>query len=228
MDRDTLSQRARIPQSDVPKLYDGLARFYDTWGNLTESRARKRAFVLAAVQDGQDILEVAVGTGLVFLDVVRANPSGRNAGIDLSPGMLAKAKKRLRASGCTNYELSTGTAFEIDEEAASFDTLLNSYMFDLIDERDWPRILSEFRRVLRPGGRLVLVGMTRGERFGSGIYERLYRLSPRLMGGCRGVQLAGPLEESGFVIESRSYVQQMLFPSEVILALKSADAPNSG
>ena len=94
--------------------------------------------------------------------------------------MLAKEKQRLVHGGCTNFELSTGSAFDIEEEADSFDVVLNSYMFDLIDQRDWPTIIGEFRRVLKPRGRLVLVNMTRGERFGSGVYEKLYARSPRL------------------------------------------------
>ena len=61
--------------------------------------------------------------------------------------------------------------------------------------------------------------MTRGERFGSGVYAALYRLSPSLMGGCRGVRLEAPLERAGFRVLRREYLQQSLFPSEVILAM---------
>lgn len=96
--------------------------------------------------------------------------------------------------------------------------LLNNFKFDLLDEEDWPRVLGEFHRLLKLGGRLVLVNMTLGERFGSTIYERLYRLSPSLMGGCRGVRMSGLLEQSGFSLHSREYYQQVLFPSEVLLA----------
>jgi len=62
--------------------------------------------------------------------------------------------------------------------------------------------------------------MTKSEGLGASIYENLYRLSPRLMGGCRGVQLKDLLTEHGFNIEVREYIQQTLFPSEVILAYK--------
>jgi hypothetical protein len=62
--------------------------------------------------------------------------------------------------------------------------------------------------------------MTEGERFGSKLYDVVYNLSPKTMGGCRGVKLSGKLEELGFRVETREYFQQMLFPSEVILAYK--------
>ena len=102
----------------------------------------------------------------------------------------------------------------------SVDILFNNYMFDLIYFDQMDVIIDEFSRVLKPGGKLVLVNMTKAEQFSAGLYEQIYRISPTLMGGCRGVQLSNLLIEHGFNIENREYVQQMLFPSEVILATK--------
>lgn len=217
---DTPVKAAQIPQDQVAGIYNRLAWIYDVWASLTESKARARALELADIQDGAQVLEVAAGTGLAFAEVVRLNPSGRNVGIDLSPGMLQKAEERLRHNALSNFELSVGSALSIKEADASFDLLLNNYMFDLLARDDWPRVLGEYYRVLKPGGRLVMSGMTPGEGLGSGIYDRLYNLSPSLMGGCRGIRMTGPLEANGFNVVSRDYVQQMLFPSEVILAVK--------
>jgi ubiquinone/menaquinone biosynthesis C-methylase UbiE len=211
---------ARIPQDEIGSVYDGVAWIYDAWAYLTESRARARALELAAIRDGQDILEAAVGTGVAFYAMAERNPSGSNTGIDLSEGMLNKAKRRLANLPHDNYALSPGSAFELDIADESVDLVMNNYMFDLVSFDEMDRVIGEFRRVLRKGGKLVLVNMTQGERFGSGIYASIYKLSPRAMGGCRGVQMAGRLEQHGFSVERREYLQQMLFPSEVILALK--------
>ena len=213
-------QKVLLKQQNIVDLYNKLAWIYDFWGYLTESKARNRALELANIKSGEHLLEVAVGTGLAFAQVVRINPDGRNTGIDLSPGMLTKAKHRLQKLGLSNFELSLGNASAIQENDSSFDVLLNNYMFDLIDESEWPRILSEFFRVLKPRGRLVLISMTFGEKWGSGIYERLYRISPSLMGGCRGIELSNVIEQNGFTVQLREYIQQLLFPSEVILATK--------
>ncbi len=62
--------------------------------------------------------------------------------------------------------------------------------------------------------------MTVGENFGSKIYDFLYRLSPKMMGGCRGIRLSKKLQDHGFDVKLREYYQQLLFPSEVILAKK--------
>ena len=65
-----------------------------------------------------------------------------------------------------------------------------------------------------------MVNMTMGKRFGSNIYNYVYNISPKLMGGYRSVNLSGKLSEHGFKVETREYIQQLLFPSEVILAHK--------
>lgn len=213
---------ARITQNDIRSIYDSLSRIYNVWATLTESRARTRALELAEIKDGQTILEVAVGTGLAFYQIVERNPHGRNMGIDLSPGMLSKARKRLGKLKGGNYRLELGSAFNLPFENEEIDLLLNNYMFDLIAFSQMDAILAEFRRVLKKSGKLVLVNMTKGEGFGAGIYDRVFRLSPKTMGGCRGIRLSERLTKNGFQVLSREYYQQMFFPSEVILARREA------
>jgi ubiquinone/menaquinone biosynthesis C-methylase UbiE len=211
---------ATVSQTEIAGIYDSLSKIYDIWGNLTESRARSRALELAEIKNGQKILEVAVGTGLAFYEIVKKNPDGTNIGIDISAGMLKKARKRLSQLSEANYELKKASAFHLEGEDEQFDLLINNYMFDLIPFDQMDTVLAEFNRVLKKGGKLVLVNMTIGEKFGSGIYDFMYRLSPRLMGGCRGIRLSEILKEHDFQVKRREYHQQCLFPSEVILAQK--------
>jgi len=213
-------QEDRVPQSEIGHVYDKLAGIYDVWGVLTESRARNRAIELAKIENGMNVLEVAVGTGLAFYEMVKRNPNGKNTGIDLSKGMLKKAEKRLRKLSGADFTLSTGTAFNLPMRDGSVDVLMNNYMVDLMSEVEMDKVLMEFRRVLKEHGRLVMVNMTMGERFGSNIYNYVYNISPKLMGGCRGVTLSGKLKDHGFQVETREYYQQLLFPSEVNLAHK--------
>ena len=211
---------ARIKQDRIGSVYDRLAPIYDVWGKLTESKARSRAIELAKIENGQSILEVATGTGLAFYEMLKRNPDGTTMGIDLSSGMLEKAKKRASQYPKANYSLDIGTAFDLKVENESIDILMNNYMFDLIPFEDMDKILREFNRVLKANGKLILVNMTKGERVGSRIYDFVYNISPKTLGGCRGVKLSEKLEKNGFKVEVREYYQQMLFPSEVILARK--------
>jgi ubiquinone/menaquinone biosynthesis C-methylase UbiE len=208
---------ARLSQEEVKEVYNGLAWIYDVWGALTEKRARRRGIELAGVKDGESVLDVASGTGLILADIVKINRNGLNAGIDISTGMLQKARSRLKDTS-VRVELKQASAFSIPYPDAHFDLLINGYMFDLMPVESMPKILAEFRRVLKPDGRLVLMNMTEGERPGSQLYQWIYQRAPVLMGGCRGVKLASLLTQAGFQIMTREYHQQLFFPSEVILA----------
>ena len=211
---------ANVSQTEIAGIYNSLSKIYDVWGNITESHARNRSLELAEIKNGQHILEVAVGTGLAFYEIVKRNPDGTNIGVDISEGMLKRAKERLSKLSDVNYELKIGNAFCLEEEDEHFDVIMNNYMFDLISFDQMDAVLKEFKRVLKKNGKLVIVNMTIGENFGSGIYDFLYRLSPKMMGGCRGIRLSKKLQDHGFDVKLREYYQQFLFPSEVILATK--------
>lgn len=80
----------------------------------------------------------------------------------------------------------------------------------------------EFKRVLRTGGRVVLVSLTEGvsplSRLFVGAWKTLYRLDPLLLGGCRPLRLSPWLEHAGFEIEADDVVVQLAVPSEVVAA----------
>jgi len=209
-------QDAKIEKSRVADIYRRIAPSYDLWAWLTESKARDRCLELAAIRNGEDVLEVATGTGLAFAKILQANPAGRNEGIDLTEAMLIRAEKRAAKSGSDNYRLRIGDAYALDFPDDSFDVLINNYLFDLLPQQDFSTVLQEFKRVLRPGGRLAMVNMTRGKRWYNGIWEGIYRIRPALLGGCRGVSLLPQLAACGFRQTGREYVSQFTFPSEVV------------
>src|SRR2546427_12633510 len=69
-----------LTKTEVVTVYARAARFYDLWGRLTETRARRRALELARVRDGESVLEVAVGTGLAFADLFPPQPERQERG----------------------------------------------------------------------------------------------------------------------------------------------------
>ncbi len=211
---------AKLSKDEVREAYRKSASMYDIWSSLTESKARQRCLEVADIKNGESVLEVAVGTGILFEKILELNPTGRNEGIDLTEEMLTRARARAQKSGASGYVLKVGDAYHLQYSDNSFDVLLNNYMFDLIPERDFLAILSEFRRVLRNGGRIVLVNMTKGSRWFNAVWEWLYKIRPSLLGGCRGIELKPYLEKVGFEKIRREYVSQMSFPSEVIYGVK--------
>ncbi|MGO9145819.1 MAG: class I SAM-dependent methyltransferase [Desulfomonilia bacterium] len=211
---------AFVKKDDIPKVYRSIAPIYDLWGMLTETKARKRSLELANIRDGEKVLEVAVGTGSTFIEIMKRNPNGQNLGIDLTDQMLSRAKKKAEKLGHKNYSLELGDAYNLTYSDGMFDIVMNNYMFDLLPERDFPLVLNEFKRVLRPGGRLIMANMTKALRWYSSISELVYRIRPSLLGGCRGVYLLPYLESVGFIGTQREYMSQMTFPTEVICGVK--------
>lgn len=215
---------AKISKDRVPDVYRRIAPVYDVWAWLTERNARERCLELAAIRDGESVLEVAVGTGLTFLQILEANPSGQNEGIDLTPAMLQRAEARVARIRPSSYELRVGDAYDLPFADDSFDVLVNNYMFDLLPERDFPVVLEEFKRVLRPCGRLAIVNMTQGKRWYNSTWSIVYRMNPRLLGGCRSVSLLPFVQAIGFRDTTREYLSQLTFPSEVVFGIAGSRA----
>lgn len=203
-------------------FYSRIAPVYELWARLAESKARARLLERASVRDGEAILEVAVGTGAQLLSLARRNPSGRTVAVDLADGMLRRARRRIEQAGLRPVEIVPGDALALPFDEGSFDLVVNSYMLDLLPREDIPRALGEFRRVLRPGGRLMLSNMTKGEPLRHRLWDALYERGLSLTANCRGVLAAPALEELGFTRVEREYLAQMLVPSEIVSAWKPA------
>ena len=212
---------AKDPPERVPRMYTRLAPVYEVWARATESKARRRVLELASVRAGEDILEVATGTGVQLVRLARANPGGRTVGVEISEGMLAQTRRRLEDAGLAGaVEVVEGSALELPIADESFDLLVNGYMLDLLPLDDIPRALAEFKRVLRPRGRLVLSNMTKGERRRHRIWDWAYERGVVVTANCRGVLAAPVLRELDFIDVSREYLSQMLFPTEIVTAQK--------
>ncbi len=211
---------ARYTHQEIVRKYNIIASFYDIFGVLAEKKARQRALELASIRNGEKVLEVAFGTGLNFEQILKRNPKGWVDGIDVSTKMLEKTKKRISKSEQDNYRLHLGDCRRLPFADATYDLLMNQYLLDILPVEDYLPLLYEFKRVLKPGGRMVLVHMTKGEKWVNRIYVKIYKMKPPLLAGCRGLLAQPFLAEVGFKDFHREFVSQMGFPSEVIRGVK--------
>ncbi len=212
--------KARYTHQEIIRKYNWIAPVYDFFGILMESKARQRALEIARIQNGEKILEVALGTGLNFVEILKRNPDGWVEGIDVSMKMVEKAKRRISKTGQRNYTLHLCDCRCLPFEDETFDVIMNQYLLDILPVEDFIPILVEFKRVLKDGGRVILANMTKGERWLNQIYEGIYRMRPPLLAGCRGVMAQPFLEQTGFKEFHREFVSQFGFPSEVVRGVK--------
>jgi ubiquinone/menaquinone biosynthesis C-methylase UbiE len=218
-DAQSRSRPAGLSKIDARRTYARLSRVYDAWGLLTESAAVVRALRFAGIRDGECVLEVAAGTGRVFEQMVAANGSGKNVAIDLSKEMLAVAARRLRRKPAS-YSLAVADAYALPFADCSFDVVFNSYMFDLLPEADFVPVLFEFRRVLKPHGRVAITSMTPGRTWYSRTWDAMVGRFPNMLEGCRPVLLHSSAVQAGFQNLREEYVSQFTFPSLILYAEK--------
>jgi len=210
---------------DVRAIYSRRSRIYSKTVAPLEFPNHLRAIEKAAIQPHDLVLEVAVGPGLALRQLAqKVDPSTVVQGVDLSPGMLAVARNTLQTAGITNVTLSEGSATNLTFPDETFDVLYNAYMLDLIPLAEMPKVLNEFWRILKPGGRLVLLNMSKPDAQTTTLRERLYPLLPPklalyLIGGCRPVLMEKPVQQAGFQGIEREFVPGK-FPSEIVTAVK--------
>jgi ubiquinone/menaquinone biosynthesis C-methylase UbiE len=215
-DRDILP--ASLPPERVAATYSRRAPYYDAWANLFERRAHARALELAAPGGAERALMVAVGTGADFAALLRRNERGWNEGLDISPGMLALAQRRAQATGVRSFRLVRADARRLPYASASFDLLLCSYLLDLLPTADLLPVLAELRRVLAPGGRLVLTNMAPGRGLAGWFWQAFYGTPLSPSADCRPLPAAALAEAAGFRIHHRELLVERSFSSEIIVA----------
>jgi phosphatidylethanolamine/phosphatidyl-N-methylethanolamine N-methyltransferase len=144
---------AALDQASIVEAYRRWAGVYDTVFGGISSRGRLRAVSLVNRLPGKDVLEVGVGTGLAL---PHYNAEKKITGIDLSKEMLRKARERTRTDTLTNVQ----ALHEMDAEAtsfddASFDIAVGMFVASVVPNPR--RLLAEMRRLVRPGGDILLV-----------------------------------------------------------------------
>ncbi len=137
------------------RMYDLYGRFYDTLQLLFRKRLA-RAIGAVPFHTGDHVLDVGVGTGL---SLEFYPPDVRVTGIDLSPGMLRQARRKLnavRADSPRDYtQLIEADALHLPFPSNSFDCVFLSHVISTVP--DPRRCLTEAMRVARDGACLVLV-----------------------------------------------------------------------
>lgn len=126
-----------------------------------ESTLRSQTIRQAAISRGQTVLDVGCGTGtLALLAKAEVGDLGRVNGIDASPEMIAVAQQKAHQQK-REVDFQTGVIEALPFADGTFDVVLSSLMFHHLPPDLKQRGLAEIYRVLKPGGRVLIVDMTR-------------------------------------------------------------------
>jgi ubiquinone/menaquinone biosynthesis C-methylase UbiE len=162
------AHRAEHGLDEAPETRGRLIRWakhYDTSVSVLmlgrRAQLRQRTVALAHIQPGEAILEVGCGTGDVALAASPyAGPTGLVAGIDAAPEMIAVARAKA-ASAARAVDFQVGLIEALAYPDDTFDVALSSLMMHHLPEDLKRQGLAELARVLKPGGRLLIVDVKR-------------------------------------------------------------------
>ena len=165
-----------VEKSQTPEMFSSIARRYDLLNHvlsLNVDRGWRRALVdMSGVGAGGEVLDVATGTGDVAIEFARRSRAHRIVGLDRSAGMLEVARDKIgkqRLEG--RIEVIEGDALNLPFGDGSFDAV--TIAFGLRNLPDYAAGVREMARVLKPGGRLLVLEFFPPT---SGAFLQLYRL----------------------------------------------------
>jgi len=148
-------------------MFDNIAEDYDSLNHvlsLSVDKVWRRKALKKIVDAGPapEVLDVACGTGDFSIAIGRALEAGHVTGVDISGEMLAVMRRKVVKAGLEGtIDEETGDGENLRFADGSFDRVVNAFGIRNFEDRD--KGLREALRVLRPGGRLVILELSRPE-----------------------------------------------------------------
>jgi demethylmenaquinone methyltransferase/2-methoxy-6-polyprenyl-1,4-benzoquinol methylase len=219
-----------LEAAEVRAMFDRIAGVYDPLNTAMTAglhhRWRARAAEEAHVGPGSRVLDVATGTGDLALELARrVSPGGEVVGSDFAEAMLDRARRKAAAASAgqvrPRFEWADATALPYPDSCFDAATVgFGARNFD-----DLARGLAEMVRVVRPGGRVVVLEITTPTRLPLSLFYQLWfdRIVPGI-GRLAGALTPGPRRRdtasSGTIAQAYSYLPSSVkrFPGPVALA----------
>jgi ubiquinone/menaquinone biosynthesis C-methylase UbiE len=213
-------QRVFQSKSETKAFYDKIAKVYDLLAEHSEGPVRQAGLEKLAARPGERILEIGFGTGHCLVGLAKAvGPAGKLYGIDISDEMLKHTWELAeREQVADRIELHCADATRLPFTDACLDAIFMSFTLELFDTPEIPQVLTECKRVLRPGGRIVVVGMSKEDAHGMifQMYEWSHRHFPNFV-DCRPIFVRRALQTAEFHVIDATRMS-MWVPVEIVLA----------
>ena len=203
-------------------FYNKISHVYDLLSERSEAPMRKAGLDLLKPNAGESILEIGFGTGHTLVSLAKAvGPKGRVLGLDLSDKMTKIAKENLAQAGLLERaRIRCGDAAQLPYPTGSVDGVFMSFTLELFDTPEIPKVLDECKRVLRRGGRIVVVGMSKDGPKDPlvNVFEWTHKHFPKFL-DCRPIYVRRAMEEAGLSVR-KALTRHMWIPVEIILGVK--------
>lgn len=202
----------------APKLYDFQVWLF-TLGR--ERRLRRHMAELARLREGDCVLDVGCGTGGLSIEARRrVGATGSVHGIDASPEMIARASIKARRARLA-IEFLTSTAQALPFPESRFDVVLCSLMLHHLARKSRAQCVREMRRVVKPGGRVLVVEFGSPAKHAQGLLARLHS---HRHGYVASPDVVGLLHDAGFEIVEQGPVGFRNLQFALAIAAKGRDA----
>ena len=209
-------------KAQAKESYDKISRFYDYFAGVFEKKYRNMALERLDIKRGETVLEIGFGTGHCLKQMVESvGEEGRVYGIDISSGMLEVSKRRLEeAELLDRVKLYCQDALKMPYEDNKFDVVFMSFTLELFDTPEISKVLDKIERVLKPNGRLGVVGMSKED--GGSIILRVYEWSHKKFpkyADCRPIYIEQSIKNAGFEIKYKEKVKSFGLPVEIVIGV---------
>jgi len=206
-----------ISRKQTRQNYDRMSRWYDLFAG-SEKKFTKTGLQILGVKAGERVLEVGFGTGHSLTTLVQgAGNSGLVAGVELSPGMIAVARKRMHTERPKrSAQLMQGDGTLLPFVHNSFDAVFLSFTLELFSDDEIQVVLDECHRVLKREGRLGVVSLAKRDVLACRLYEWGHERWPALL-DCRPIELRKGLEAGGFRVQAAKVQTMWGLPVEIAL-----------
>jgi demethylmenaquinone methyltransferase/2-methoxy-6-polyprenyl-1,4-benzoquinol methylase len=197
--------------------YDRMSRWYDLFA-ASERKFTETGLQILGVKEGKRVLEIGFGTGHSLVELShRVGESGLVAGVELSPGMIDVARKRIQDKGQEgSAQMIQGDGTLLPFAPNSFDAVFLSFTLELFSDDEILVVLDECHRTLKYDGRLGVVSLKRKDVLACHLYEWGHERWPAML-DCRPIDLRKHLKTGGFHTQAAKEQTMWGLPVEIVL-----------
>lgn len=204
-------------KKEARNYYNSISGIYD-WITASEKDFIRKGVDLLSVSPGERILEIGCGTGWALALIgKKLSGSGGLVGLDLSRQMLQKSRKKTSSqkSAAPNLIQADGASLPLKNNL--FDGVFISFTLELFSLEEMRVVLDQIKRVLMPGGRLIVIALSKEP---GNLPVKLYELANQLFPvalDCRPIPLIDLMTENGFSVRETKRLMNWGLPIDIAL-----------